>query len=228
MLGIIAGTVLPTTKLLPQGKERTIGTPHGRARITVSEDAAYIQRHGKGDIPPHMINHKANIWAMREYADTVIGVSSVGSLKRSIKPPTLLVPDDFLQFDTITYFDNEIRHITPSFDEKTRKEIIGVASWHKINVYAGGVYAQTRGPRFETKAEVGMLAHFADVVGMTAASEATLACELGIRYAAICSVDNLAHGLAKGRLDFKDVKDNATRNSARVEELLRLLIGEHK
>jgi len=228
MLGIIAGTLLPTTKLLPGVKTREVDTPHGRARIAVGRDAAYIQRHGRADVPPHRINHKANLWAMREYADTVIGVSSVGSLKKAIKPPAIVVPEDFLQFEPPTYFDDEIRHVTPAFDEKTRTEILDVAAWNRIRTYEKGVYAQTRGPRFETKAEVRMLAHFADVVGMTAASEATLACELGIGYAVICSVDNFAHGLTKSRLDFEDVKANAAKNSARVEELLRLLIEEHK
>jgi len=59
----------------------------------------------------------------------------------------------------------------------------------------GGVYVQTRGPRIETVAEVQALARSADVVGMTIASEATLAIELGMEVAALCTIDNYANGL---------------------------------
>ena len=92
----------------------------------------------------------------------------------------------------------------------------------------GGVYAQTKGPRLETKAEVRMLSDYADVVGMTIASEATLACELGVGYAAVCSVDNLAHGLSKRRLDFAEVEDSAARNMTSVEKIITALTGELK
>ena len=62
----------------------------------------------------------------------------------------------------------------------------------------GGVYWQTIGPRFETPAEIRMIAPHADLVGMTIASECVIAGELGLEYAAICVVDNLANGLAEG------------------------------
>ena len=106
--------------------------------------------------------------------------------------------------------------------------MIDIASWNKIRVRESGVYAQMKGPRLETKAEVRMLAHFADIVGMTVASEATLACELGLKYAAICSVDNLANGLSKSRLDFEDVKDNAKKNAATVDQLLHKIAEAYK
>jgi purine nucleoside phosphorylase len=222
----MAGTLLPATRLQEGGKKVSIDTPYGLANLIVGEDAVFIQRHGQGEIPPHKINHKANIYAMREYTNMIIGVASVGSLKRNIKPPMILVPDDFLQFDPPTFFDQEIRHVTPAFSEEVRRLIIDAATWNKIKVKDSGVYAQTKGPRLETKAEVRMLSHFADIVGMTVASEATLACELGVKYAAICSVDNLANGLTKNRLDFEDVKENAKRNAKTIGSLLEKLVEE--
>ena len=65
----------------------------------------------------------------------------------------------------------------------------------------GGVYWQTLGPRFETPAEIRLIAAHADVVGMTIASECIVAGELGLDYAALCVVDNLANGLGEGELD---------------------------
>jgi len=83
----------------------------------------------------------------------------------------------------------------PEISEQLRKEIIDRAKSLKIDIHETGTYIQTRGPRFETKAEVKMFSQFADVVGMTISSEATLACEAQIPYAVICSVDNYAHGI---------------------------------
>jgi 5'-methylthioadenosine phosphorylase len=228
VLGIIGGTLLPKTRLLEGAAEKAVKTPYGEANVMEGDNAVFIQRHGRGNVPPHMINHKANIWALSKLTDTIVGVGSTGSLKREIKPPSIVVPDDFIGFDPPTLFDSEIRHVTPGFDETLRNHIVDTASWHRIKVVPEGVYVQTRGPRLEMKAEVRMLAHYGDIVGMTIASEATLACELGLKYAAICSVDNLAHGLTKNRLDFLDVKDNALRNGANVERLLELLVGGAK
>lgn len=224
MLGIISGTLLKNSELFEGLRTRTVSTPHGPAVIALGDGFGLIRRHGRGDIPPHMINHKANIWALKKYADAIVGVASVGSLKRRIDTATVVVPDDFLQFHPPTYYDNEIFHATPKFDEDIRENIVAAAKGEGIKVMAGGVYAETRGPRLETKAEVRMLARFADIVGMTAASEATLSCELGIGYAAVCSVDNLAHGLGRTKLTFEGVKQNACRNSEKIEKIVEAMI----
>jgi 5'-methylthioadenosine phosphorylase len=223
VIGIIGGTLLPKTKVVQAAREKTVKTPYGPAEILVGDNAAFIQRHGRGDIPPHMINHRANIWALSKLTDTIIGVGSTGSLRKGIRPPSIVIPDDFIDLNPSTFFDTEIRHVTPGFDETLRKHIIDTATWHRIKVLQKGVYVQTKGPRLETKAEVRMLAQYGDIVGMTLASEAALACELSIKYAAICSVDNLANGLDKSKLDFMDVRDNAIKNGATIERLLVLL-----
>ena len=69
-----------------------------------------------------------------------------------------------------------------------------------------GVYFQTKGPRFETKAEIRMMAQFADVVGMTMAQEASTAQEIGLEYASICSVDNYANGVSSYSISEEDVR----------------------
>lgn len=76
-----------------------------------------------------------------------------------------------------------------------------------------GVYFQTRGPRLETKAEIAMIRNFADCVGMTAGSEATVAKELGIRYAVICTMDNYAHGVRGEIVDYEAIMRRAKENA---------------
>jgi 5'-methylthioadenosine phosphorylase len=87
-----------------------------------------------------------------------------------------------------------------------------------------GVYAETRGPRFETKAEIRMIADYADVVGMTAASEATLCQERGIDYAMLCVIDNWAHGVGPTPLTLEEFQAQAKRNARLAHALLHALV----
>ena len=81
----------------------------------------------------------------------------------------------------------------------------------------GGVYVQTRGPRIETVAEVAALAKIADIVGMTVASEATLACELGMDFAALCTIDNYANGLGADVLTYNHILSTSKTYRHRTE-----------
>jgi 5'-methylthioadenosine phosphorylase len=137
----------------------------------------------------------------------VLALASCGSLRTDLPVGSVMCPDDFLAPWCAPTFHADGGHIVPGFDLEWRSEIL--AAWEGAaaaaapeapKVVDGGVYAQTTGPRFETPAEVRMLATFADVVGMTLAGEAVLAGEVGLRYAAICTVDNLANGLGPSRL----------------------------
>ncbi len=82
----------------------------------------------------------------------------------------------------------------------------------------GGVYWQTIGPRFETPAEIRLIAAHADVVGMTIASECIVACELGLAYAAICVVDNLANGIGSGSLSVAELEADRAANAERLRD----------
>jgi len=96
--------------------------------------------------------------------------------------------------------------------------------WHVPGARYGGTYVQTRGPRFETVAEIAALSQFADLVGMTLASEATLACELSIPFAAICTVDNYANGLADGVLTYDEVLKISREYRDRTAAILNTII----
>jgi 5'-methylthioadenosine phosphorylase len=83
-----------------------------------------------------------------------------------------------------------------------------------------GVYFQTRGPRLETRAEIAMIKNFADCVGMTAGSEATVARELGLRYAVICTMDNYAHGIRNEVVDYVEIVKKARQNADMCLEIV--------
>lgn len=225
MIAIVGGTVLAGSKIGADGNKVTVHTPYGTSEVLECGNFVFLQRHS-GGTPPHMINHKSNIYALKQYTDSIVGVGSVGGLKQSLKPPSIVVPSDFLQFEPPTFYDSEIRHVTAGFDEQLRSTIIKAAKKAKVKVVSKGVYAQTHGPRLETKAEVKMFRKFADIIGMTVASEATLACELGLKYAALCSVDNLANGLVKKPVKFEAIKAASAKNQARLEKIINKIIGQ--
>lgn len=231
MIAIIGGTGLKSN--FGEFKEKEIATKYGKAFVFLGKDVVFIQRHytkEKKEIPPHRINHRANIFALKKLkVDFIISTSSVGSLKKKIKPKSILIPDDYINFWNIpTFFDEERVHITPCLDESLREKIIEIAKKLKIPVIKKGVYFQTSGPRLETKAEISLIKNFADVVGMTMGSEATLANELNLKYASICQVDNYAHGIVARELDFRKVMKDAEKTRERLIKLLKGVIEELK
>nr|HPJ97116.1 hypothetical protein [Syntrophales bacterium] len=128
-----------------------------------------------------------------------------------------IVPDDFIcLYPTPTSVTDVPLHITPVIDTGVRRGLMEAARARNIDVYDGGIYWQTAGPRLETKAEIHMMAKNADVVGMTLASEAVLAREFGMAFGAMCSVDNYAHGIGTGDLKEEDIRIQAKRNAKKI------------
>jgi len=227
-LGIIGGTSLFDTKLLEGAKEREVETKYGTVYLLSTADVVFIPRHGKDrNIPPHRINHKANMAAFKQLGvEKIVGATSAGSLKLDIKPRSLVVPHDYISLCSIpTFYDDELVHVTPGLDEDLRTAILKVAKGLGVDLVEKGVYFQTVGPRLETRAEINLIKNYADVVGMSMASEATLAKELGLRYANISTVDNYAHGIiAEEELDYKNIVDAASKSMADLEKVLMKLI----
>jgi purine nucleoside phosphorylase len=218
MYGIIGGSGLLS---IGRDASQLIRTSAGSVTVYKNPTHYFLQRHGI-DTPPHRINHRANLLALKDLGITeIIAVSSVGSLKDVIKPGDLVVIDDFMQLGDIpTFYDDRMIFTAPLLSAAVRKHIIDSAKDFGIKVHQKGIYVQTRGPRYETRAEVRFYAHFADVIGMTIASEATLASELGIPYACICSVDNYANGIAEIPIDDRLVKVHQSKN---LEKLLAII-----
>ncbi|RKY39471.1 MAG: hypothetical protein DRP75_02115 [Candidatus Omnitrophota bacterium] len=213
MRAIIGGTSIFSLPLLREGRKRKVSTVYGEVSVYLLKDCVILNRHGaEKNIPAHRINHSANMMAIKSLGiKEVVALNSCGSLHKEIEPGTFIVPDDYLNFDVISIFDNRIKHILPGFSPLLRKLCIQVLSELKLPFRDKGIYAQTRGPRLETKAEVNFLKDYADIVGMTLAKEATIAKEVGLRYASICSVDNYANGIGSGGLSYRLIKKNAER-----------------
>jgi len=188
-------------------------------------NVVFLQRH-EGNTPPHKINHKKNIMTLKKQGvGLIIGVNSVGSLKIKIHPGSIVVPDDYINlFQVQTIFNTRKEHIVPSIDNDLRNKIIKASKKLNLEVHQKGIYFQTIGPRFETVAEINMIKKFADIVGMTMGSEATIANEMGIRYASICSVDNYANGISSKQITTKEWEDGIEKNLKNIKKLIGSLI----
>ncbi|MFA5371184.1 MAG: S-methyl-5'-thioinosine phosphorylase [Sideroxydans sp.] len=211
MLAIIGGTGLTQLANLEITHRQVIRTPYGEPSGpmtfgTINEhEVIFIARHGYGHtIPPHIVNYRANLWALRDQgARRVISVSAVGGIRADLVPGTLVVPDQIIDYThgrAFTFFagnEQAVTHIdfTLPYSENLRSELLAAARQAGESCVDGGVYAVTQGPRLDTVAEVNRYQRDgADVVGMTGMPEAALARELGLDYAAIAVVVNAAAG----------------------------------
>jgi 5'-methylthioadenosine phosphorylase len=227
MIGIIGGTILIERRAIDAPQPREIDTPHGGADLDLGQLAgvpvAFVQRHGRRrDRPPHRINHPANLFALQSLGVTrVIALGSTGCLRADLELPALLVPDDYINFFEATIFDDRIGHVTPGFDQPLRQLLIEEArASGQMPVLDRGVYFQQRGPRLDTRAEVAFMRTLADCVGMTIGSEATVARELGLAYAALCTLDNYAHGIRDLPVSQAEIQANASRNASACLDVL--------
>jgi len=222
MLGIIGGTSL-LFSTLPELEKREVATPFGTAEVLRGDHLVMLMRHQRG-LPPHRINHRANLAALAiEGVTDIVAFGSSGSLKPKIAPGSLLIPTDYISITDIpSIHDHAIEHVRPELSEHLVKRLGEVVPSARY----GGVYVQTRGPRIETVAEVRALAWIADVVGMTVASEATLARELGMQFAALCTIENYANGLGDEVLTYDHIVAVSRDHRHRNEEIVSSIITE--
>jgi 5'-methylthioadenosine phosphorylase len=211
-LALVAGSALRGAEL-----------PHG--------DWELLQRHGEAAayVLPHRVDHAANMRALADAGcDRVLAIGSVGGLRVELAPGTLLVPDDFVALDAApqSALEGEGAHRTVGFDPEWRRHVLEGLNEAGAEARDGGVYWQANGPRFETPAEVRLIAAHADVVGMTIASECLAACELGLRYAALCMVDNLANGIGEAALGVGAIEAARARNRAALQRLLAAILPQ--
>jgi 5'-methylthioadenosine phosphorylase len=201
-------------------------------------DFVFVRRHGEGLYhPPHRIPHHAHVLALEALGvGQVVAFASSGSLHEDVLPGDLIVPEDYLScHDPPTFAADDYLHVVPTLDAGCRNLLLQAAERtlaanalrapSAATLWRGGVYAETRGPRFETRAEVRMLAPHARVVGMTAASEATLFQERGIGYAMICTVDNWANGIGGAPLTVALFESRLARNSELVRRIMSDLLA---
>jgi 5'-methylthioadenosine phosphorylase len=197
-----------------------VDTPYGPVALLDAGPYVVLQRHGLDRfVSAPYINHRAHVRALADLGcDRVLGLASVGSLRHDLPVGTFVAPDDFIALHLgISFSTGDEGHQTPGFDREWRTTVVD--RWSErtdVPLRDGGVYWQAIGPRFETQAEIRLLAAHADLVGMTIASECVLAGELRIAYAAVCVVDNLANGVGDTPLTLAEFRAGAAANRARL------------
>ncbi len=197
-------------EFLEDVEEIALDTPYGppSARIRLGEvegrRVAFMPRHGDDhSLPPHRINYRANVWAMREAgARRIFGPAACGALRAELEPGTFVVCDQFVdrtQGREDTFYDGpQTTHVAGAdpYCGELRRTLVETAGELDIPVADGGTVVVIAGPRFSTRAESRWFASAGwDVVNMTQYPEAWLARELGLCYANVSLVTDYDAGL---------------------------------
>ena len=244
-IGIIGGSGLDNPDLLKDIEETTLETPFGDPSSILKQgkiggrEVVILARHGIGHtIPPTQVNFRANVWALKEIGCThILVTTAVGSLREQIKPGDFVVLDQFIDFSRHrknTFYEafepGFPIHVSTAdpFDPDLRKVLIDAAAELNYDCHPQGTVVTIEGPRFSTRAESHMFrAWGADVINMTIATEAALAREAELPYAAVamstdydCWKEDEAH--VEWEAVLKVFKDNAER----VTQLLLTAVGK--
>ncbi len=211
MLGIIGGTGLTKLPGLSINHRQVIRTPYGEPSgpLTFGEldghPVVFLARHGYGHtIPPHLVNYRANIWALHaEKVTHVVSVATVGGIQAELTPGRFCVPDQIIDYTHgrettfAQYNGKQVAHVdfTWPYCADMRERCMQALAQAGEDFLNAGVYAAVQGPRLETRAEIERLARDgAGMVGMTGMPEAYLAREIGLCYAAVAVSVNWAAG----------------------------------
>ena len=242
MLAIIGGTGLTRLANLDVKQRRTVRTPYGEPSAQLASGTVrgvpviFLARHGDGHtIPPHQVNYRANLWALKEEgAREIVSVASVGGIRRDLGPGTIVVPHQIVDYTwgrAGTFFEGEaaVKHIdfTEPYSAGLRARLLAAAKRSGEAAGDGAVYAATQGPRLETAAEIDRLERDgADIVGMTGMPEAALAREIDLAYAAIAVVVNHAagRGASAHGIQVQDIGGVLEKTMGRVLKIIEALL----
>ncbi|ABP94864.1 methylthioadenosine phosphorylase [Metallosphaera sedula] len=238
-IAVIGGSGLYDPGIFSNTREIKVYTPYGEPSdlITLGElegkVVAFLPRHGRRHrIPPHKINYRANIWALKELGvKWVISVSAVGSLNLGYKPGEFVIPDQFIDMTKrreYTFYDGPVvAHVSMAepFCNSLRKVIIESAKRLNITTHPKGTYICIEGPRFSTRAEslVWKDVFKADIIGMTLVPEVNLACEAEMCYSTIAMITDY-DVFAEVPVTAEEVTKVMSENTAKAKALLREVI----
>ncbi len=237
VVGLIGGSGVAEALTDPSATSHRLSTPWGAPSGPIQEGRAgdvtvlFLPRHGVGHtIPPHRVNYRANIDALRALgAEAIVTVSSVGSLKAELPPGSFVLPSQFIDFTkqrpTTFYDGGKVYHVSladPFCGELSRAAVAaGAATGHPFA--QGKTYVCVEGPRFSTRAESTFFRSLADVIGMTLVPEVTLARERGLCYVCLAMVTDFDVWADKP-VDAREIVETMHHNVAGMREVLSSLL----
>jgi 5'-deoxy-5'-methylthioadenosine phosphorylase len=237
-VGIIGGSGLTQLRNLEITRREVVRTPYGEPSAPMvygrlgGGEVVFLPRHGSGHtIPPHEVNYRANIWALKQVGvERVIAVNAVGGISSHyLTSTTLVIPDQIIDYTwgrAHTFFGSEHKQVTHvdfsnPYCQDLRAALIAAARTAGLAAVEHGCYGATQGPRFESTAEIRRLERDgADIVGMTGMPEAGLARELELCYACVALVVNPAAGKSDQPISLREIEHNLETGMARVRQLL--------
>lgn len=220
---IIGGTGLTQLTGFTLSEALTMDTPYGMPSADIlrgefsGREVLFLARHGHPHrIPPHQVNYRANLWALKEAgAQAIVAVNAVGGIHSAMGSGHLCVPHQLIDYTygrEHTYFEGDIEHVTHvdfsyPYDEALRQRLIAGLAAEGYLFSSHAVYGCTQGPRLETVAEIARMERDGcDIVGMTGMPEAVLARELEVPYACLALVVNPAAGKTQGIITMAEIE----------------------
>jgi 5'-deoxy-5'-methylthioadenosine phosphorylase len=236
-LAIIGGTGLTALHGLEIVRREVVHTPFGEPSgplthgVLHGREIVFLPRHGAThNIPPHMINYRANLWALKHIGvEQIIAISAVGGINPKLPPCRIAFPRQIIDYTysrAHTFFEDGLTHVThidftSPYWAELREVLIAAAEHARLDAWCDGVYGATQGPRLETAAEIDrMEREGCDMVGMTGMPEAALARELELCYATCAVCANWAAGRGKPEITLDDIRANLQHGMADVAKLL--------
>ena len=236
-IAVIGGTGLTSLAGVELTETREVNTPYGSPSSALSfgyfgdKEIIFLPRHGNPHtIPPHKINYRANIHALKENdVKNIIAINTVGGIASEMYPERIVIPEQIIDYTTgrnHTFFEdklNEVTHIdfTNPYSAALREQLTNNPVILDLNVFVGGVYAATQGPRLETAAEIDKLERDGcDIVGMTGMPEAALARELNINYACLALVVNWAAGKTDDEITMAVIERHLEQGMGKIKQVL--------
>jgi 5'-methylthioinosine phosphorylase len=241
-LAIIGGSGFTRMQSLEITRREVVSTPYGEPSSPLihgmykGTEIIFLPRHGAGHtIPPHRVNYRANIWAIKHIeVDYVVGMATVGGIRNDMKPGSIAIPDQIIDYTWSrghTFFENDLSQVThidftEPYCQQLREALIAAADLAGLDIINNGTYGATQGPRLETAMEIRrMQSDGCDIVGMTGMPEAALARELGLCYAHCSVVANWGAGIGDGPITMSDIDMNMEEGMTKVYDLLLKLGG---
>lgn len=240
---IIGGTGLTQLDGLTIKAALNLDTPFGAPSAPVlrgeyaGREVLFLARHGQPHrIPPHQVNYRANLWALREAgAQAIIAVNAVGGIHSAMGTGHFCVPHQLIDYTAgraHTFYEGELEHVTHvdfslPYDAGLREKLSGALAAEGCAASSHGVYGCTQGPRLETVAEITRMERDGcDIVGMTGMPEAALARELALPYACLALVVNPAAGKSKALITMAEIERALDDGMGKVKSVLaRVLAG---